>query len=115
GNGRRRALEVETLAAEVLGEAPLGRLPVPELVVERDVLWVAAQRSGRIDFGQMPCLPGIRMPFGSSASLIVSVKRRYAWLLKLYWSAARSIKSRCARYSPYPAAPASLTSTLQAS
>ena len=26
--------------------------------------------------GQMPCLPGERMPFGSSASLIVSVKRR---------------------------------------
>ena len=30
----------------------------------------------RIAFGQMPCLPGERMPFGSSASLIVSLKRR---------------------------------------
>ena len=30
----------------------------------------------RIDFGQIPCLPGERIPLGSSASLIVSVKRR---------------------------------------
>ncbi len=35
-----------------------------------------AQSPFRIDFGQMPCFPGERMPFGSSASLIVSVKRR---------------------------------------
>ena len=26
--------------------------------------------------GQIPCLPGARIPFGSTASLIVSVKRR---------------------------------------
>ena len=30
----------------------------------------------RIDCGQIPCLPGDRMPLGSRASLIVSVKRR---------------------------------------
>jgi hypothetical protein len=30
----------------------------------------------RIARGQIPCLPGERMPLGSSASLIVSVKRR---------------------------------------
>ena len=29
----------------------------------------------RIPFGQIPCLPGERIPFGSSASLIVSLKR----------------------------------------
>ena len=32
--------------------------------------------SARIDRGQMPCLPGARMPSGSSASLSVSQKRR---------------------------------------
>ena len=31
-------------------------------------------RPWRMDFGQMPCRPGIRIPFGSSASLIVSQK-----------------------------------------
>ena len=36
----------------------------------------AQPRRSRIELGQMPCLPGERMPFGSSASLIVSVKRR---------------------------------------
>jgi len=44
--------------------------------------------------GQMPCLPGDRIPLGSSASLIVSLKRRYAWWLNEYWSLARSMKSR---------------------
>ena len=32
-------------------------------------------RPSRIAFGQIPDLPGARMPFGSSASLIVSLKR----------------------------------------
>ena len=56
----------------------------------------------------MPCFPGERIPFGSSASLIVSAKRLYAWSLKLYCSVARSMKSRWARYSPYPSFAASL-------
>ena len=32
-------------------------------------------------FGQIPCLPGDRIPFGSSASLIRVLKRRWAWSL----------------------------------
>ena len=32
--------------------------------------------------GQMPCLPGDRMPLGSRQSLIFSAKRRWALLLK---------------------------------
>ena len=50
--------------------------------------------------GQTPCLPGIRIPFGSSASLIVSARRRPAESLKSYAVAHRSMKSMCERYSP---------------
>ena len=49
---------------------------------------------------QIPDLPGAMIPFGSRVSLIVSLKRRSAWSLKPNWSAARSMKDRCARYSP---------------
>ena len=49
---------------------------------------------------QIPDLPGAMIPFGSSVSLIVSLKRRCAWSLKPNWSAARSMNDRWARYSP---------------
>ena len=49
---------------------------------------------------QIPDLPGAMIPFGSRVSLIVSLKRRSAWSLKPNWSAARSMKDKCARYSP---------------
>ena len=62
----------------------------------------ASTAGSRNDRGQMPCLPGERIPFGSTASLIVSTNRMYARSPKLYCSDARSMKSRWARYSPYP-------------
>ena len=84
-------------------DPPLGP-PPPPVPVERATARPRAPYPGRAPLrsarGQIPCLPGDRMPLGSSASLIVSLKRRYAWSLKPYWSAARSMKSRCARYSP---------------
>lgn len=42
-------------------------------------------------FGHTPCLPGWRMPLGSSASLIVSWNRRRAWSLKSNTEAATSM------------------------
>ena len=61
---------------------------------------IAVPASSRMCAGQMPDFPGDRMPFGSSASLMRSLKRRYAWSLNPYWSEARSMKSMWARYSP---------------
>ena len=48
-------------------------------MVRAEVVLQAADGSiqdWRIDRGQIPCLPGERMPLGSSASLSVSQKRR---------------------------------------
>src|SRR6185312_16065028 len=47
--------------------------------------------------GQMPCFPGARIPFGSSASLMRSLSRRKAWSLKAYIAAMSSMKEICAR------------------
>ena len=75
GRGARRV-------ASTSGHMPSGR-PCPPLAhvsgdVLRDARRLAASSAPRIRFGQMPCLPGIRMPFGSRASLIVSASRRPA-------------------------------------
>ena len=49
------------------------------------------RRSQRRLAGQMPCLPGERMPLGSRASLSFSLTRRWMWSLKSSWSATRSM------------------------
>ena len=46
-----------------------------------------------------PCLPGARMPFGSSASFTRSLRRRCAWSLKSNVALTGSIHPRCVRYS----------------
>src|SRR4029079_17397104 len=59
-----------------VGEAvAAGNLPEVGAIMQRHGLTPAPQRSERIDAGQKPCLPGERMPFGSTASLIVSTNR----------------------------------------
>src|SRR6185503_10161282 len=52
--------------------------------------------------GQMPDLPGERMPFGSMASFNFSWKRRIAWSLNVYISATLSMNAMCVRYSAQP-------------
>ncbi|GGH33465.1 hypothetical protein GCM10010921_00410 [Microbacterium album] len=78
----RRALDVEAGHHEPVGAETFGdRRPDPARAArEQDdplgVLPVVRHRSERSAAGQMPWRPGLRMPRGSTASLIFSTKRR---------------------------------------
>jgi len=58
---------------EVEACVPLGGISLPPAI---RALPLAYARAFRMLFGQMPCLPGDRIPFGSRASFIVSWKRQ---------------------------------------
>ena len=92
------APDLSSLAIERLPEHLAARVPEPERAASRPT---RDQRfRPRYRLGQMPDLPGARIPFGSRQSLSLLLKRASAPSFQLNVAATASISEVCVRYSP---------------